>query len=80
MNELVILLPGILTAVIEVFKRAMGESISHRFLPLIAVILGAVAGHFLGDIVFGVLSGLASVGLYDLTKKTGIDTVKSILK
>lgn len=63
------------TALIEVVKKAIG--IEQRYLPLLAVLLGLILGGlatFLDSELIlrlwaGAVSGLASVGLFELSKQ-----------
>lgn len=64
------------TAVVEAIKKTTG--VNERFLPLLAILLGIILGggaYFLVDDLglrmwAGGVSGLASVGLFELGKNT----------
>lgn len=63
-----------------VFILAQTNYIPRNLLPLVAVIIGAVAGFFTIGIIPGFLAGLASAGGYDLIKKSVVDSAKKINK
>ena len=63
----------LVTGLTEVVKRALG--VPSKWLPLVAVVLGAIAGFFviandILGIVAGIIIGLSSVGLFELGRKT----------
>lgn len=71
--SLVILVP-LVTGLTQVFKNALGLE-TPRFIPLIAVGLGALGGGLLlgatvPAIVVGIIAGLSGVGLWEVGKTT----------
>ena len=60
----------IVTAIVQAIKLS---NVNKRWIPVIAVSLGVIGGVFLGGIgwlaaVAGIMTGLGSIGLYEVTK------------
>jgi hypothetical protein len=66
----------ILVLVLALTQAVKKAGVSSRYLPLIALVLGVVGSYFFSGeatvlaTAAGVITGLASAGLYDLGKKT----------
>jgi len=59
----------IVAAITEAIKRF--SALNSRFVPVLAIVVGVVVAYIQGlDLLLGVVVGLTSSGLYDLTAKT----------
>lgn len=76
---------AVITALVEVIKRA---GVPGKFLPLVAVVFGVAYALFthtafhVDVVLYGVMLGLASVGLFEGVKvpvSTGVNQVKKLM-
>lgn len=65
----------LVTGLVEVVKRALGEKLPTRFVPLLSVAVGAIVGLLVIQLtvtgaVVGIVLGLGATGLWEFGKTT----------
>jgi mannose/fructose/N-acetylgalactosamine-specific phosphotransferase system component IIC len=58
-------IPAIIVTV-EAIK--MTGYVSHRFIPLVAILVGAIIGIIMGDVITGIILGVTSSGVFSQIK------------